>query len=136
MRALLLMTTLALASFAADSSQDLGLLTNYYHDCPASHGTHAGELRRVIRLALGGDVAAMRLLLLHDGIFSTVDNEGYSEVPQALLRTLGDDRYAKFIVYQPPDVQQRALDVYPAQIAGFERRFPQTAKLLHDRTSR
>ena len=78
----------------------------------------------------------MRLLLLHDGIFSTVDNEGYSEVPQALLRTLGDERYAKFIVHQSSDVRQRALDVYPAQFTGFERRFPQTAELLHDRPSR
>jgi hypothetical protein len=136
MRALFIITMLALTTFAASSRQDLGLLTNYYHDCPASHGSHADELRRVVGLALGGDAAAMRLLLLHDGIFSTVDNEGYSEVPQALLRTLGDSRYATFIVHQPPDVQQRALDLYPQQIPGFQRRFPKTAKLLHDRTSR
>src|SRR4051812_15481061 len=116
MRALFIIATLALTTFAAGSSQDLGLLTNYYHDCPASHGPHATELRRVIRLALGGDAPAIRLVLLHDGIFSTVDNEGYSEVPQALLRSLGDNRYATFIVHQPPDVQQRALDLYPQQI--------------------
>lgn len=136
MRVLFVLAAFALKTFAAGSSEDLGLLTSYYHDCPAGDGPHAAELRHVIRLALGGDAAAMRLLLLHGGIFSTGDNEGYAEVPQALLRTLGDSRYARFIVHQPPDVQQRALDLFPGKIPSFGRRYPKTAELLHDRPSR
>jgi hypothetical protein len=75
----------------------------------------------------------MRLVIMHEGIFSTADNEGYSEVPQALLRTLGDARYAEFITGQPRGVQQAALAVFPEQISAFERRFPKTAKLYHER---
>ena len=78
----------------------------------------------------------MRLVIAHEGIFSTGDNEGYSEVPQALLRTLGDDRYAGFVVRQSRNVQQLALSVYPDQIPSFERRFPKTARLYHERLSR
>jgi hypothetical protein len=118
------------------SSEDLGLLTNYYDDCPARHGPHGAELRSVIRRALRGNPAAMRLLLLHRGIFSTGDNEGYSEVPQALLRTLGDDRYSHSVVGQPHDIHELTLSVYPDQISGFARRFPKTAQLYHERFSR
>jgi hypothetical protein len=107
----------------------LDLLTNYYHDCPAREGPRAAQLRSVIRRALRGDTAAMRLLITHGDIFSTVDNEGYTEVPQALLRTLGDDRYVAFVIRQPRHVQEQALNVYPKQIPEFERRFPKTAKL-------
>jgi hypothetical protein len=42
----------------------------------------------------------MRCVLMHKGIFSTGDNEGCSEVPEALLRTLGDIRYANFVSSQ------------------------------------
>jgi hypothetical protein len=78
----------------------------------------------------------MRLVIMHGGIFSTGDNEGYSEVPQALLRTLGDARYAGFITRQSREVQHAALALSPDQISSFEQRFPKTAKLYHERFSR
>jgi hypothetical protein len=114
----------------------LGLLTNYYGDCPARNGPAAEHLQSTIRHAIKGDYTAMRLVIMHAGMFSTGDNEGCSEVPQALLRTLGDARYADFITRQPRDVQQAALAVFPEEISAFERRFPKTAKLYHERFSR
>jgi hypothetical protein len=81
-------------------SRGLGLLTNYYHDCPARRGPQADYVRSVIKHALRGDHAAMRSIIMHNGPFSSGDNEGYSEVPQALLRTLGDNRYAAFVISQ------------------------------------
>jgi len=57
------------------AASDLGLLANYYQDCPASHGPHDAYLQSVIRRALRGNEAAMRLLIMHKGIFSTGDNE-------------------------------------------------------------
>jgi len=135
-KALFAICALAL-TFSVEASPDhLGLLTDYYQDCPASHTPHAIELRRVIHRALSGDYSAMRQIIAHEGIFSTGDNEAYSEVPQALLRTLGDARYAAFIASQPRDVQQAALAVFPEQISAFERRFPKTAKLYHEHFSR
>ena len=74
--------------------------------------------------------------MMHDGIYSTGDNEGYSEVPQALLRTVGDARYSSFVIGQPAEVQELALSVYPEQIPGFERKFPKTAKLYREHFSR
>ena len=115
------------------ASSDLGALTNYYHDCPASRGPHAAYVRDTLKRALAGDHAAMHTVIMHEGLFSTGDNEAYSEVPQALLRTLGDTRYTDFVVHQSPHVQQAALALFPEQIAGFARRFPQTAKLYHER---
>ena len=121
---------------AAASPDKLGLLTNYYGDCPARYGPHSAELRGTIREGLRGDAEAMRLLIIHEGIYSTGDNEGYSEVPQALLRTLGDVRYSSFLIREPAEVQQLALLVYPEQIPEFKRKFPKTAKLYHERFSR
>ena len=136
-KALLVIFALALSSHnALLASSDLGALTNYYHDCPASRGPHAAYVRDTLKRALAGDHAAMRTVIMHDGLFSTGDNEAYSEVPQALLRTLGDTRYASFVVHQPRHVQQAALAVYPDQISGFDRRFPRTAKLYHERFGR
>jgi hypothetical protein len=135
-KALLAICALGLAVVAEASSDDLGLLRNYYHDCPASRGPHAAELRRVIHRALSGDHPAMRLVIMHEGIFSTGDNEGYSEVPQALLRTLGDARYAAFVTRQSRHVQTAALSLFPDQISAFERRCPKTAKVYHERFSR
>jgi hypothetical protein len=135
-KAFLAICTLGLVTHAAAApSDELGLLANYYGDCPARHGPYAAELRRTIRAALRGDAAAMRLLIMHEGIYSTGDNEGYSEVPQALLHTLGDVRYSSFVIRQPAEVQKLALSLYPEQIPGFERRFPKTAKLYHERFS-
>ena len=137
MKAVLAICALAFSSYVAVAAPlDLGPLTNYYHDCPASVSPQAGYLRTIIRRALRGDNAAMRLVIMHRGVFSTVDNEGYSEVPQALLRTVGDDRYAAFVIRQPPDVHELALNVFPEQIAGFEHKFPKTAKLYHERFGR
>ena len=124
---------LALSCTAQASPEDLGRLTNYYHDCPARHGARSAELRHVIRRALAGDHAAMRQVIAHEGIFSTSDNEGYSEVAQALLRTLGDDPYSAFVAGQSHQMQRLALSVYPDQIPAFDRRFPKTAKLYHAR---
>jgi hypothetical protein len=136
-KALALICAFALVTdVVAGSSGELGLLTNYYGDCPARHGRQSAELRSTILSALRGDATAMRLLVMHEGIYSTGDNEGYSEVPQALLRTLGDERYSSFVVRQPAAVQELALNVYPDQISGFERRFPKTAKLYRERFSR
>jgi hypothetical protein len=136
-KALLAICALAISSYVAVAAPpELGALTNYYHDCPASVGARAGYLRTTIRRALRGDNAAMRLVIIHRGVFSTGDNEGYSEVPQALLNTLGDDHYAEFVIRQPREVQELALAVYPQQIPGFERRFPKTAKLYHERFGR
>jgi hypothetical protein len=133
-QAFLAICTLTLSSYAATApSSELGLLTNYYHDCPASHGQQAANLRAVIRRALRGDEVAMHRLIMHKGIFSTGDNEGYSEVPEALLRTVGDDRYAAFVRHQARDVQELALAVDSEQIPGFKRRFPKTAKLYYAR---
>ena len=111
---------------------DLGLLANYYDDCPASHGPHAAHLRSVIRHALRGDETAMRSVIMHKGIFSTGDNEGYSEVPDALLRTLGDIRYAAFVGSQPADVRDAALGLVAAHTQKFARAYPRTAKLYQE----
>jgi hypothetical protein len=124
----LLLTSYAAVSTPAGPS-DLGLLSNYYQDCPARNGSHADYVRGVIKRAIGGDHTAMRTVLMHEGLFSTGDNEGYSEVPQALLRTVGDDRYVAFVVRQPRAIQEAALAVHPEQIRAFERRFPKTADL-------
>jgi hypothetical protein len=78
----------------------------------------------------------MRTVIMHDGLFSTGDNEGYSEVPQALLRVLGDDQYAAFVICQPRDVQEAALAVYPERLRAFDRRFPKTSRLYHERLLR
>ena len=109
------MFALTLTSYTAVAAlSDLGLLANYYHDCPASHGPHATHLQSVIRRALRGDEAAMRSVIMHKGIFSTGDNEGYTEVPEALLRTLGDVRYANFVSSQSAEVRDAALGLLPA----------------------
>ena len=118
------------------SGSDLGMLANYYHDCPASRGSHAAYVRAVVTRAIAGDHVGMRTVIMHQGLFSTGDNEGYTDVPQALLRALGDDRYAAFVTRQPRYVQELALAVCPEQIPAFERRFPKTAKLYHDRFSK
>ena len=114
------------------AASDLGLLANYYQDCPASHGPHAAYLRSVIRRALRGDEAAMRSVIMHKGIFSTGDNEGYSEVPDALLRTLRDIRYAAFVGSQPADVRDAALGLVAAHTQKFARAYPRTAKLYQE----
>ena len=111
---------------------DLGLLANYYHDYPASRGPHATYLRSVIRHALRGDETAMRSVIMHKGIFSTGDNEGYSEVPDALLRTLGDIRYAAFVGSQPADVRDAALGLVAAHTQKLARAYPRTAKLYQE----
>ena len=119
-----------LSSHAAlAASSGLRLLANYYHDWPASRGPHAAHLRSVIRHALRGDEAAMRSVIMHKGIFSTGDNEGYSEVPDALLRTLGDVRYAAFVSSQSADVRGAALGLLAAHRHDFARAYPRTAKL-------
>jgi hypothetical protein len=131
-KALLPVFALTFSSYAAvAASSDLGLLANYYHDCPASHGPHATYLRSVITRALSGNHAAMRSVIMHKGIFSTGDNEGYSEVPQALLRTLGDVRYAAFVTTQSAEVRDAALGSLPAHPQDFARTYPRTAKLYH-----
>ena len=128
------MFALTLSSYTAvAASSDLGLLANYYHDCPASHGPHATDLQSVIRRALRGDEAAMRSVIMHKGIFSTGDNEGYSEVPVALLRTLGDIRYANFVSSQSAEVRGAALGLLPAHRQDFARAYPRTAKLYQAR---
>ena len=137
MKALLVICGLALGSCTAlSASSDIGPLTNYYHDCPASRGRHAAYVRDTLKRALAGDHAAMGMVIMHEGLFSTGDNEAYSEVPQALLRTVGDARYASFIVHERRQVQQAALALFPEQIPGFARRFPRTAKLYHERFGR
>ena len=113
------------------ASSDLGLLANYYHDCPASYGPRATHFQSVIRGALCGDEAAMRSVIMHAGVFSTDDNEGYSEVPEALLRTLGDVRYAAFATGQSTEVRDAALGLLPAPTQDFARTYPRTAKLYH-----
>lgn len=136
MKALIVICALAFSSHTAQAaSSDLGPLSNYYHDCPASHGPHAAYVRDTLKRALTGDYAAMRTVIMHEGLFSTGDNEAYSEVPQALLRTLGDARYAAFVTRQPRHVQTAALALFPEQISGFDRRFPKTAKLYQGRSS-
>jgi hypothetical protein len=133
-KALVAIFAVTLSSYAAVAAlPDLGLLTKYYHDCPASHGQQASYLRAVITRALRGDEAAMRRVIMHEGVFATGDNEGFSEVPQALLRTLGDDHSAAFVLRQPREIQELALAVYPEQIHAFERNFPKTAKLYRER---
>ena len=72
---------------------------------------------------------AMRLLIMHKGIFSTGDNEAYTEVPEALLRTLGDVRYAAFVRSQSAEVRDAALDLVAADTQNFARAYPRTAKL-------
>ena len=126
------MFALTLTSYTAVAAlSDLGLLANYYHDCPASHGPLATHLQSVIRRALRGDKAAMRSVIMHKGIFSTGDNEGYTEVPEALLQTLGDVRYANFVSSQSAEVRDAALGLLPAHTQDFARVYPRTAKLYH-----
>ena len=133
MKAFLSIFALMLNSHAALAAlSDLGLLANYYHDCPASRGPHATYLRSVIRHALRGDETAMRSVIMHKGIFSTGDNEGYSEVPDALLRTLGDIRYAAFVGSQPADVRDAALGLVAAHTQKLARAYPRTAKLYQE----
>jgi hypothetical protein len=123
---------LTVSSYAAlAGSPEVGLLANYYHDCPASRGPQAAYLRSVITRALSGDHAAVRLVIMQRGIFSTGDNEGYSEVAEALLRTLGDSRYAAFVTSQPLSVRDAALLYLPAHSREFARTCPRTAKLYH-----
>ena len=132
-KAFLSIFALMLNSHAALAAlSDLGLLANYYHDCPASRGPHATYLRSVIRHALRGDEAAMRSVIMHKGIFSTGDNEGYSEVAEALLRTLGDLRYAAFVRSQSAEVRDAALDLVAADTQNFARAYPRTAKLYQE----
>jgi len=132
-KAFLSIFALMLNSHAALAAlSDLGLLANYYHDCPASRGPHATYLRSVIRHALRGDETAMRSVIMHKGIFSTGDNEGYSEVPDALLRTLGDIRYAAFVGSQPADVRDAALGLVAAHTQKLARAYPRTAKLYQE----
>ncbi len=132
MKALLPIFALIFSSYTAVAAlSDLGLLANYYHDCPASHGPHAAYLQSVIRRALHCDEAAMRSVIIHKGIFSTGDNEGFSEVPEALLRTLGDVRYAAFVTTQSAEVRDAALGLLPARTQDFVRTYPRTAKLYH-----
>lgn len=132
MKALFAVFALTVSSYGAVSaSSELGPLDSYYHDCPATRGPHAAHLRSVIRRALRGDEAAMRSVILHKGIFSTGDNEGYSEVPEALLRTLGDVRYAAFVTSQSAEVRDAALGLLPARTQDFARTYPKTAKLYH-----
>jgi hypothetical protein len=58
----------------------------------------------------------MRSVIMHTGMFSTGDNEGYSEVPEALLRTLGDVRYAAFVsVSRPKSGMQRWVYFLPTR---------------------
>ncbi len=71
----------------------------------------------------------MRLLIMHKGIFSTGDNEGFSEVPEALLRTVGDVRYAAFVTAQSAEVRDAALGSLPTHTQDFPRTYPRTAKL-------
>ena len=129
MKALLTVFALTLSSYAAvAASSDLGLLANYYHDCPASQGPQATLLQSVIKRALRGDEVAMRCVLMRKGIFSTGDNEDCSEVPEALLRTLGDIRYANFVSSQSAEVRGAALGLLPAHTQDFARAYPRTAK--------
>jgi hypothetical protein len=131
-KALLTVFALTLSSYTAvAASSDLDLLANYYHDCPASHGPQATHLQSVIKRALRGDEAAMRSVIMHKGIFSAGDNEGYTEVPEALLRTLGDVRYAAFVSSQSAEVRDAALGLLPAHTQDFARAYPRTAKLYH-----
>ena len=132
MKAPLAILALTLSSYAALAGwSKLGLLGNYYHDCPASRGPQAAYLRGVITRALSGDQAAMRSVIMHRGIFSTGDNEGYTEVSEALLRTLGDSRYAAFVISQPLSVRNAALLYLPGHSREFARTYPRTAKLYH-----
>ena len=132
MKALLPVFALIFSSYTAVAAlSDLRLLANYYHDCPASHGPHAAYLQSVIRRALRGDEATMRSVIMHKGIFSTGDNEGFSEVPEALLRTLGDVRYAAFVTTQSAEVRDAALGLLPAHTQDFPRTYPRTAKLYN-----
>ena len=78
----------------------------------------------VIRRALRGDEAAMRSVIMHKGIFSTGDNEGYTEVPEAVLRTVGDFRYAAFVRSQAAEVRNAALGLLPAHTKHFGRTYP------------
>jgi len=73
----------------------------------------------------------MRSVILLTGMFSTGDNEGYSEVPEALLRTLGDVRCAAFVTSQSTEVRDAALGLLPAPTQDFARTYPRTAKLYH-----
>lgn len=66
----------------------------------------------------------------HKGIF-TGNNEGYSEVPDALLRTIGDVRYAAFVATQSAQVRQAALSLLRAHTQDFARTYPRTKKLYH-----
>ena len=75
MKAFLQVFALTFSSYTlVAASSDLGLLVNYYHDCPASRGPQAAYLKSVIRRALRGDESAMRSVIMHKGIFSTGDN--------------------------------------------------------------
>ena len=122
---------LTLSSYMAVAApSDLGLLANYYHDCPASQGPHAVHLQRVIRRALRGDKAAMRSVILHKGIFSTGDNEGYSEAPVALLRTLGDVRYAAFVTSQSTEVRAAALGLLSCAHPKLRAHLPENCEVV------
>jgi hypothetical protein len=126
--------TIALTVAIGETSRDaeLGPLRNYFYDCVGAHTAHRQYVRSVIKRALAGDRSAMRTLTLHRGVFGTGNNEAYSEVSMALLRTLGDSRYAAFVIDEAPGVQREALRAFRLErFPEFDGKFPKTARLYH-----
>jgi hypothetical protein len=135
LRALLIITcTIALTVAIGETPGDaeLGPLKDYFYDCVGAHTSHRQHVRGVIKRALAGDRSAMRTLTLHRGLFGTGDNEGYSEISMALLRSVGDSRYAAFVADESAGVQREALDAFGLErFPEFDRKFPKTARLYH-----
>ena len=122
--------TVAIGETAGDA--ELRPLKDYFYDCVGAHTPHRQYVRGVIKRALAGDRSAMRTLTLHRGLFGTGDNEAYSEISIALLRTVGDSRYAAFVADESAAVQREALDAFGLErFPEFDRKFPKTARLYH-----
>ena len=131
--------TIALVAAVGETLRDaeLGLLRDCFYDCVGAHSPHREYVRSVIKRALAGDRLAMRTLTLHRGLFGTGDNEAYSEISMALLRTVGDSRYAAFVAGESAAVQREALESFGLEsFPAFDRKFPKTAKLYHEHFGR
>lgn len=112
------------------SESKLGPLANFWHDCSAHHSSNKRYAYDTLRRALSGDYAALHAVFFDPIVYDTGDNEAYAELPEMLLKALGDDYYVTFVLSQPGKVQARALGFfYPDQVLELLKKYPKTMRL-------
>ena len=73
----------------------------------------------------------MRSVIMHKGIFSTRRQRGLQRCPEALLRTLGDIRYANFVSSQSAECSEMPpLRFTSCAHAGFRARVLENCEAL------